>query len=303
MNTRHTFVCYTCRSKEFRPAYGRLAELRALVPAHTPFMACTATATKSDKAEVLENLEMRGCVEVSASPDRQNIFYEVKRRTTFETDLDHVLSSLRNHSITAPRVIVYCQSLDMCADLYAHFHYELGYSSYYPAGSPHLSDHRLFGMFHSCTPQHNKDVILESLQHPDGVVRVVFATIALGMGVNLKEVNTIIHYGAPRSVEDYFQESGRGGRSGGDAVSTVFWKPADCRVKKKPSTIRDRELIAVRRYLENIALCRRKWLLEHFDVKVVSSVQPCCDVCSNRVMPVIADESDTISCESSEEEF
>ena len=147
-------------------------------------------------------------------------------------------------------------------------------------------------MFHANTPQHNKEVILQSLLLPDGVVRVVFATVALGMGVNLRDINTIIHYGAPRSVEDYFQESGRGGRSGGDAVSTIYWKPMDCRVRKKPVTLRDHELIAVRRYLENISLCRRKWLLDHFDVKMKESIDRCCDVCSGTVQAVISDEGE-----------
>lgn len=72
--------------------------------------------------------------------------------------------------------------------------------------------------------------ILQSLQDPNGVVRVVFGTVALGMGVNLKD---IIHYGAPSSIEAYFQESGRGGRSGDSATSTVWlcedtWKTAPC---------------------------------------------------------------------------
>ena len=63
-----------------------------------------------------------------------------------------------------------------------------------------------------CTPQHNKDVILDSLiRRPDGVVRVVLATIALGMGLHLRDVSAIIHYGTPRSLEDYCQESGHGG--------------------------------------------------------------------------------------------
>ena len=73
----------------------------------------------------------------------------------------------------SPRVIVYCRSLDMCADLYAHFHCELGIDSYYPPGADAISDNHLFGMFHANTPQHNKDVILKSLTKPDGVVRVV----------------------------------------------------------------------------------------------------------------------------------
>ena len=165
-----------------------------------------------------------------------------------------------------------------------------------------MSDYRLFGMFHASTPQHNKNVILQSLLRPDGVVRVVFATVALGMGVHLKDINSVIHYGAPKSMEDYFQESGRGGRSGGDAVSTIYWKPADCPLRKHPVTLRDHELIAVRRYLENITLCRRKWLLDHFDVKLKHCSTDCCDVCSNTVMPICEEEKDSPS-ESEDEEF
>lgn len=264
-------------------------------------MACTATATRSDKIEILESLEMRNCVEVSASPDRPNIFYEVKPRKTPEADLDHLLSSLKTDSINAPRVIVYCQSRDMCAELFAHFRSELGNSGYYPPGSPHLSDYRLYGMFHANTPQHNKDMILQSLVCPEGTVRVVFATVALGMGVNVKSVNTIIHYGAPRSIEDYFQESGRGGRAGDKALSTIYWKRSDCRECKNPVTLRDHEIVAVRKYLENTTHCRRKWLLDHFDIKLMESGENCCDVCSAAVTTVADDESDRES--QSDDEF
>ena len=268
--------------------FGRLAEMRAFVPPGTPLMACTATASMSVKKEIIESLEMTGCVEVTASPDRPNIFYEVKPRSDVDTDFLPLVSTLREKSINTPRVLVYCQSLDMCADLYAHFHYELGEASYHPPGSPHLSDFRLFGMFHASTPQHNKDVILKSLLVPDGVVRVVFVTVALGMGINLRDVNTVIHYGAPQSLEDYFQESGRGGRSGGNAISTIFWKPVDCPVRKTPTTLRDHELITVRRYVENVTVCRRKWLLDYFDVQVDAQASRCCDNCSNKA--VVSDE-------------
>ena len=163
--------------------------------------------------------------------------------------------------------------------------FHLGPASYYPSGSAEVSDNRLFGMYHSCTPQYNKDIILESLRDPKGVVRIVFATIALGMGINLQDVNTIIHYGAPRSLDDYFQESGRGGRSGGDARSVVYWKPRDCPIKAKPSTTHDQELIDVRQYLENINECRRKLLLSHFDINFAASRKEgckCCDICSSQ---------------------
>lgn len=97
-------------------------------------------------------------------------------------------------------------------------HISISDMSYFLPDAEHVSDNRLFGMFHSNTPQHNKDVILKSLLSPTGVVCVVFATVALGMGVNLQDVNTIVHYGAPQSIDDYFQESGRGRCSGEQAM-------------------------------------------------------------------------------------
>ena len=68
---------------------------------------------------------------------------------------------------------------------------------------------------------------MESLSKSDGIVRIVFATVALGMGVNFSGITRIIHYGAPRTIDDYFQESGRAGRTDELSVSTVYWLPAD----------------------------------------------------------------------------
>ena len=119
----------------------------------------------------------------------------------------------------------------MCADLYEYFLLSLGEQSYHPIGAIPISDNQLFGMFHSNTTPHNKDVIMKSMQKEDGVVRIVLATIALGMGVNFVGLNTIYHYGAPRSIDDFFQESGRAGRSGSQATSVVYWKPPDAPLK------------------------------------------------------------------------
>ena len=90
-------------------------------------------------------------------------------------------------------------------------------SMYYPPSAPELSKFCLFGMFHARTPQHSKDVVVGSLQDCHGTVRVVFASVAMGMGIDLHGVDTIIHYGAPSSIEDYFQASGRRGQSGNSA--------------------------------------------------------------------------------------
>ena len=233
----------------------------------------------------MQSLEMVDGEFVWTSPDRPNIFYQVHQRVDIDTDMLFVLRSLKDLRSSAPRVLVYCRSLDTCANLYAHFLYELGDESYHPLGADKVCENRLFEMFHANTPEHNKEVILKSLDDPSGVVRVVFATVALGMGINLRDVDTIIHYGGMQSIEDYFQESGRAGRSGRSSRSIVFWKPIDCPKRKELLTPRDQEVAAVRLYLENTTSCRRKWLLQYFDSSCVSSVtdcRKCCDICASR---------------------
>ena len=93
----------------------------------------------------------------------------------------------------------------MCADLYSYFLMVFGNNAYFPAGAEKIIANRLFGMFHSHTTEHNKEVLLNNLTMPDGTIRIVFATSALGMGVHLVGVDTIVHYGAPSSIDDYFQ--------------------------------------------------------------------------------------------------
>ena len=84
----------------------------------------------------------------------------------------------------------------------------MGIYSYYPPGAKKIASTRLFGIYHSGTVAHNKEVIMRSMIKADGTVRVIFATVALEMGVDCARLNTVVHYGAPCSLEDYFQECG-----------------------------------------------------------------------------------------------
>ena len=142
------------------------------------------------------------------------------------------------------RVVVYCRTLMICADLFSRFNYEMGKSQYYPPSAPELSENCLFGMFHASTPQHSKDVIV-IMEDCHGTVRVVFASVAMGIGIDLHGVDTIIHYGAPSSIEDYFQASGRRGQSGDSAYSIVYRTPKDCQtgnwIAKKEPAFHDQE--------------------------------------------------------------
>lgn len=139
-------------------------------------------------------------------------------------------------------------------------------------------------MFHSSTPKCNKDVVLKNMTEEAGIVRVVFITTALGMGVHFVGLHSTIHYGAPTSSDDYFQESGRDGK---EALSAIYWVPSDAS-NKDIRNPRNAEIVAVRQYLENISECRRCQLLCYFDpelVKKLSRRDPnkCCDVCKLHV--------------------
>lgn len=99
-------------------------------------LALTATVTKAMRIEICSKLEMTNCEYVYTSPERPNIYYEVFNRTEIEIDLKYLVDELRLHKITMPRVVVYCRSLNVCADVYAFFLNDLGVDSYYPPGAP-----------------------------------------------------------------------------------------------------------------------------------------------------------------------
>ena len=108
------------RSSDFQPSFLSLHELRALLPSGTPMIAVTATVNATTRKDIIQNLDMNGCTFIYTSPDRPNVCYSVKLRTDLSTDLTHVLDDLKTNSIKTMRVI-YCKSLNMYADLYAHF--------------------------------------------------------------------------------------------------------------------------------------------------------------------------------------
>ena len=105
---------------------------------------------------------------------------------------------------------------------------------------------------------------------------------AYGVGVN-----TLIHYGAPHSLDDYLQESGRAGRTGEQATSTIYWCASDAPKYKEAKNQHMEEILAVRLYLENVTECRRHQLLKYFDQSQEHANKDtlnelCCDVCMNK---------------------
>ena len=110
-------------SKDFHPAFSRIAEIRAIVPFGTLLMDCTATETRSIQEE---SVSMSEVVTVKLSPNRSNIMCVERRRTDLETDFSESLSTLKEKQKDTLRVVVYCRTLIICADLFSCFSYEMG---------------------------------------------------------------------------------------------------------------------------------------------------------------------------------
>lgn len=238
-----------------------------------PMLALTATASKATREIIVSCLGMSGrCYVIAKSPERDNIFLAVKKvHSDVEATFDFLLRLVKSKQINCPRVLVYCQMQSVCSLLFTHFHYELGDKAYWPEGEKRAQN-RVVEMYHACTPDSNKQLILQSLRDANGVCRVVFSTNALGMGIDVKGLTTVIHYGPSADLEAYMQEIGRAGRDGSQSYAYLLYHGHQLRHTKKE----------MREYVNNTAQCRRAMLLAVFDA-VPNRSNPshtCCDICS-----------------------
>ena len=156
------------------------------------------------------------------------------------------------------KTIIYCRSITACGDIFEVL-LEI------------LPANELYGMFHSKTPKSIQKNVLCKFLKRDSKMRLVVATRALGMGVDIPDVELIIHYGIPTEVDSYVREIGRGGRVGRACDALLYYKPyhlAHC----------DKET------RENVTAtnCQRKELLKHFKEKeaALDVMHKCCDSCT-----------------------
>jgi len=132
--------------------------------------------------------------------------------------------------------------------------------------------HVILEMLHSCSPPANKESVLKSFRDTNGTIRILVATIAFGMGVDCKGVHRTVHFGPPKNIESFVQETGRAGRDGAQSISYLLYHGLLLTHVEKD--IKD---------FIKLKDCRRKWLLKHFiDTDDTESVVShlCCDNCS-----------------------
>ena len=150
---------------------------------------------------------------------RPNIFLHVEKSVGDYSELDWIVSYIRKQKEKTPKTIIYVQSVAACHQMYFHFHCELKNEAY--VDNIQDPNKRIIEMFHSSTDEKSKSRILDEILRK-GTVRVLIATVAMGMGIDIKDVTTVIVWGVPASMLQLWQQIGRAGRDGRDALSIIY---------------------------------------------------------------------------------
>ena len=217
------------------------------------------------------------------SRNHRNITYHKYKRTGQGIDslieiLTPMAKNLIEEKMNFPLTIIYLP-LRWCGFAYKVFESVLGHKQYYPESSLLIPQNRLFAQFHSPQTKDIKDEILKQLCAEQSVIPVVFATVALGMEVDIKGIRRIVHITAPYTIQAYFQETGCAGRDGEPASAFLYYSNRD--IAKNKAGMQD----AVRSFCKMDDQCLRRCLLVAIDtdekyVKPVIPKRSCCSFCS-----------------------
>ncbi|CEL05443.1 Putative ATP-dependent DNA helicase [Aspergillus calidoustus] len=248
--------CVSQWGHDFRPDYKELGGLRARLPG-VPMMALTATATENVKADVIHNLKMDGCEVFTQSFNRPNLTYEVRSKSKASELVQNIADIINKYRKKSG--IVYCLSRSNCEKVAEKLRDEHGIKA----------DH-----YHAGLEAEQRSRIQQRWQH--GEIHVIVATIAFGMGIDKPDVRFVIHHSMPKSLEGYYQETGRAGRDGKRSGCYLFFNYRDVNVLESminknedlSEAQKSRQLKMLRNvtlYCENKSDCRRVQILAYFN--------------------------------------
>lgn len=261
--------CISEWGHDFREEYKQLEKLRQFLP-NVPFVALTATATKKVELDIIQSLKLKNPYVRIGSFDRPNIYYGVKtlnRTSLFREELAREISKYVKGGAST---IVYCTTIKDAEQVSMSLQ-QAGVEA---------------GLYHGQMSNGSREAIHRSFIKDE--LQTVVATVAFGMGIDKPNIRCVIHYGCPKSLESYYQESGRCGRDGlpskcwlyysrGDFMKADFYTSEARTAARRKSVVES--LIAAQKYC-SLTTCRRKYLLEYFGEKVAFDNCGDCDNCT-----------------------
>ncbi|HPS72457.1 MAG TPA: DNA helicase RecQ, partial [Bacteroidales bacterium] len=256
--------CISEWGHDFRPEYRRIRAIIDIIDKKVPLIALTATATPKVQSDIQKNLHIEKADLYVSSFNRANLYYEVREKTK---DIDkEIVKFVKQHSNKSG--IIYCLSRKKVEEL-AEF----------------LQANKIKALpYHAGLDSHTR------VDHQDAFLMencdVIVATIAFGMGIDKPDVRFVIHYDMPKSLEGYYQETGRAGRDDGEGLCVAFYDIKDlCKLEKfstKKSVAEQeivKQLVAETASYAESTNCRRKHLLHYFGETYEQDNCQSCDIC------------------------
>ncbi|WAR08483.1 RECQ1-like protein [Mya arenaria] len=263
---------------EFRPSFKRLGELTCIFP-KAGHIALTATATPTKIKDLAAVLQYSSECVISLNPDRPNIYLEVLTRPPnvrkyekYDSLINPISKELCEKLVDFPVTIMYMESLEALGYCYQYVSHDLKEKQYTGEAIP---ENRIFAQYHTDYTQDMKRHIVNELTKETPKLRLVMATVALGMGLNAPSVTRIIHCRPPTTLEEYLQEMGRAGRKGQQAEAILYYNNSDISKSRKGMS---QSMIS---YCKNEQTCLRLQLVQHFGFNHVVYSGESIKCCSN----------------------